>query len=72
MGLKSAILSKLGWIVLSFVAFYFVGSVFGIVPQQIQDMVSWGADNFSQIVLLVCLLSAVLLIHEIINRKKVQ
>ena len=70
MGLKRVLLSKLGWLLLSFTVLFLIGMAFNIVPQWMLDTVSWCGANFSQIVLLICFILAVFLIHEFINRKK--
>lgn len=74
MGWKGTIarkaMSYLLWTIAAFVIFYLIGSSFNIIPQPIQDAVSWGAENFTTIAVTVCFLSALLIVERILNRKQ--
>ena len=64
------LLSKLAWIIVAFVVFYFTLSAFNLVPQGMKDMVSWLASNFTTVTFLVCFMIAAYLVNKILNRHK--
>jgi uncharacterized membrane protein len=64
------LLSKLAWIIVAFVVFYFTLSAFNLVPQPMQDMVAWLASNFTTITILICFMVAAYLVNKILNRHK--
>ena len=64
------LLSKLAWIIVAFVVFYFTLSAFNLVPQGMKDLVAWIASNFTTITILICFMTGAYLFHEILNRHK--
>ena len=56
--------------VLAFGVFYMVGLGIGIVPQFMTEMVDWGADDFTEIVLLVCFTVGCFVVLQFIDRNK--
>ena len=65
-----AILSKLIWIVLAFVVFFFIGDGMGIIPQSVKSSISWLGENFTALALLTCFLTVAFLINKGLSRKK--
>lgn len=66
---KKAI-SYLLWTIAAFAIFYLIGASFNIVPQPIQDAISWTSGNFTTIAVMVCFLSALLIVERILNRTR--
>jgi ABC-type transport system involved in multi-copper enzyme maturation permease subunit len=72
---KKSIASKFGsyllWTALAFIIFYLIGSAFNFIPQPVQDIVTWGADNFTQISFFLCFVIGAYLVNKFLNHKKV-
>jgi|PlaIllAssembly_1097288.scaffolds.fasta_scaffold3661792_1 hypothetical protein len=56
--------------VLALVVFYMIGIGLGIMPEYMKSMLNWGADNFTEIVLLVCFTVGCYVVLQFINRNK--
>ena len=68
--IEKAILTKLAWIALAFVAFYFVGSALNLVPESVKDTIAWFAANFTQVVILICFLIGYFIFLKVMKRRR--
>jgi hypothetical protein len=70
MGLLRWILEKCVLYGFVFAVFYVIGSFFGIVPEPIENFVSWLSQNFVFIALTVCVLAICYTIIRLSSRRE--
>jgi len=72
MGLTKWLLSKVLFYLLVFSAFYLIGLTLGIIPQSIKDVVSWFANNFLLITILIIATFTFLIMMRLTSPKRSQ
>lgn len=68
--LKKAILTKIIWIVLAFVALYAVSYPLGFAPQYMKDTVAWFSNNIYLFAFLLCFMTGAYIFFRIKMRRR--